>query len=105
MLYRGLRMARSELDRQFRQDQTIHLTGYTSTSRSLQVAYNFAFKKNLDGSEKVPVILEINFCSKIGLFELRGENSAFAGEDEVLVQDGLQYKVLSVHHQINSTTK
>ena len=39
----------------------------------------------------MPVIFAIDFRGTKGLFELTADYTAFPGEDEVLVQDGLQY--------------
>ena len=41
----------------------------------------------------IPVVLEIEFLKSTGFFELTPEYSAYPSEQEVLVQDGLQYKV------------
>lgn len=42
---------------------------------------------------KVPVIFQIHFKSEQGLFALTDDYSAYP-ENEVLVQDGLEYKVI-----------
>ena len=62
----------------------VHLTGYTSTSPNLKVALNFAFADSKD-KFKLPVLLEIHFCSNKGLLRLGRECTAFVGEEEVLV--------------------
>ena len=41
----------------------------------------------------IPVILEIHFKKNTGFFELTSEFSAYPEEEEVLVQDGLQYLI------------
>ena len=41
MLYRGLRMLKSEVD-SYMPNKTIHLMGYTSTTLNISVAKNFA---------------------------------------------------------------
>ena len=43
----------------------------------------------------MPVIFEIDFKGQNGLFELTREYTAFPGEDEILIQDGLKYTVKS----------
>ena len=45
-------------------------------------------------SFQVPVVLEIHFNSSSGLFQLTRGFTAFPGEDEFLVQDGLEYLVV-----------
>ena len=101
---------------------TTHLTGYTSTTKSFDVALNFARfnceaagrKLKPQGGEvgfgelralsdecmaEVPVVLEIHFEGDRGLFELTDDYTAYPGEDETLVQDGLQYLVLENHEK------
>ena len=71
----------------------IQLTGYTSTSTQFKKALEFA---NFDCSKNhVPVVFEINFKGTSGLFELDDDMTAYPGEREVLLQDGLEYRVLS----------
>ena len=65
----------------------INLIGYTSTSKQFFIAHEFAF--NDLNEHQVPVIYEIEFQGTSGLFELSSGYTAFEGEDEVLVQDGL----------------
>ena len=43
-----------------------------------------------------PIIYKINFNGSKGLFEMSDDYTAFAGEDEVLIQDGLEYTVKNV---------
>ena len=45
--------------------------------------------------DKLPVVLEIDFRGKEGLFELTHGYTAYPGEGEVLVQDGLEYSIIS----------
>ena len=61
--------------------------GYTITSREFTQALKFATVDDEEG--KIPVIFEINFTGRIGLFELTDEYTAYPKEDEVLIQDGL----------------
>ena len=44
------------------------------------------------------MIYEINFYKDKGLFDL-SDYSAFPGENEILVQDGLDYNVISIEQQ------
>ena len=41
------------------------------------------------------MIFEIHFKGSKGLFEMTDEYTFYPGEDEVLIQDGLQYEVIS----------
>ena len=70
----------------------MNLLGYTSTSKDICKAKSFAFS-NCNG-DKVPIVLEITFKGCSGLFELTKGYSAYADEEEVLIQDGLSYRVL-----------
>jgi len=72
----------------------ISLTGYTSSSRDPTIAMNFAFDDLSDN--QVPVVFEIKFKGKRGLFEMSEQYTAYPGEDEVLIQDGLQYRIIGV---------
>ena len=79
--------------------ESIHLPGYTSTSKDMSVALNFALKELKE--DQVPVILEITFKGNSGLFELTQGYSAYPEEDEILLQDGLKYKISSKEEQEN----
>ena len=50
--------------------------------------------KNSDGLN--PVVYRIEFNSTEGLFEMSEGYTAYPGEDEVLIQDGLEYTVKNV---------
>ena len=43
-----------------------------------------------------PVIYKIIFKGQKGLFEMSKDYTAYPGEDEVLIQDGLEYKIKNV---------
>ena len=70
----------------------IHLQGFTSTSKRFGSVLKFALKELKD--DQVPVVFEIYFKSKKGFFELTDEFTAFPGENEVLIQDGLEYLII-----------
>ena len=53
----------------------------------------------------MPLILEIDFYGKKGMYRMNMESSFYPEEDEVLVQDGLCYKVVSVESQLKKDTK
>ena len=59
-LYRGLKMTQKDIDA-YTPDQTMPLLGYTSTSKYFEIAQKFAFMDLVEESEKIPVILEIDF--------------------------------------------
>ena len=81
----------------FKKDQIIPLIGYTSTSKHLALALKFAFSPlDSDSNNLQPVIFKIKFRGNSGLFELDDELTAYPGENEVLLQDGLKYRVLRV---------
>lgn len=90
-LFRGLKLMRREID-SFTIGDKVCLTGYQSTSKSKSIAMKFAFRQL--ASEQVPVIFEIEFKGENGLFEMSRGFSVFPGEDEILIQDGLEYRVL-----------
>ena len=82
LLYRGIKLPIAEVEA-YEPGRTIHLTGYTSTSRSMDIALEFA---HTDCSEAhTPVVLEILFLKSYGFFELTHEFTAYPEESEVLV--------------------
>ena len=78
-------MPRSEVEKQFKRGSPLHLTGYTSTSQSMNVALKFAFSDDHRDCDTVPVVLEMAFRSSRGMLRLGEGCTAFGGEDEVLV--------------------
>ena len=97
VLYRGLSLEKNQLETRFQPGTTIHLLGYTSTSLRASIALNFAMKsfENGDSGNSVPVLFEIQFHEQRGLFKLSTGYTAYDGEEEVLVQDGLKYAVMA----------
>ena len=89
-LYRGVKLTEVELE-QYNQGYRTNLLGYTSTSLDFKIALKFCFKR-LD-NQRVPVVFEISFKGSNGLFQLTDDFSAYPDELEVLVQDGLTYRV------------
>ena len=67
------------------------MTGYTSTSKTIKVANKFAVKDLKEG--QVSVVYAKEFHGSKGLFELSADYTAYPTEDEVLVQDGLQFLI------------
>ena len=81
----------------------MNLTGYTSTSKLLYSALYFAnFGNNED--QQIPVVFEIMFKKNTGFFEMTEEFTAYPEEGEVLLQDGLEYSVLSNQDCVDSDT-
>lgn len=78
----------------------IHLMGYTSTSENFYIALGFAIN-GVDEDDMEPVLYDIDFRKSTGLFQLTEEYTAYPAEREVLVQDGLQYLVVSNTVQID----
>ena len=91
-LFRGLKMHPMEAD-SYQEDTVINLVGYTSTSKRFGTALHFAKKDIKD--DQIPVVFEIQFKGKSGLFELDDDITAYPGEQEVLLQDGFEYRILS----------
>lgn len=75
----------------------INLTGYTSTSLNLDVAKEFAFS-DLE-EDKVAVIYNIVFNDDEGLFSMNDRRFTAFEEEEVLLQDGLEYRIVSIEEK------
>ena len=58
ILYRGVKLTQEEVDR-YEPGNKIHLLGYTSTSKELQIAGAFALKDC--NNDRLPVVFEIVF--------------------------------------------
>ena len=89
-LFRGIKLTAVEIE-QFEEGSTTNLIGYTSTSKDISTALNFAFMFLKE--DQTPVLFEISFKGSSGLFQLTQGFTAYPGENEVLVQDGLTYRV------------
>lgn len=81
-LYRGLHLPLNEIDG-FQKDNLISLTGYTSTSMSIDVARDFAL--NDVPEEKCAVLYHIKFTGKEGIFYMSDPKYTAFLEQEVLV--------------------
>ena len=84
-------------------DSMIKLIGYTSTSKQLDKALEFATVEC--PPDLIPVVFEIFFKGTSGLFELDDGITAYPGEEEVLLQDGLEYKVIGNEDRENKATQ
>ena len=77
----------------------MNLLGYTSTSKEFEIALEFAL--NDLKSYLIPVVFEILFKGNSGFFHLSEGFTAYEEEQEVLVQDGLTYRVTENLEQFN----
>ena len=50
------------------------------------------------------IIFEIEFVKNYGLFYMTPEYTAYPDEDEVLIQDGLEYQVLNNSEKVDEGT-
>ena len=75
------------------------MTGYTSTSRDEEIAKRFALDSVPE--DHYPVVFHIEFKSERGLFDMSADYSAYPDEKEVLLQDGLEYRVVSITEHSN----
>lgn len=101
-VYRGLQVSPQELQQKYQVSDKIRLQGFTSTTMDPEIAIDFAVGELFDEDEdvgtsnKCPVLIEINVKDHEQLIFLNNDElSAFAEEQEVLLQDGVQYKVVS----------
>ena len=65
----------------------------------MEVALSFALN-DIDESYKIAVVFQIEFNDKNGFFKMTKGYPAFPEEDEVLVQDGLEYSVHTHQNRI-----
>lgn len=101
-LYRGLHLPLEEIDG-FKNDKLISLTGYTSTSMAIDVARDFALSDVPQG--KCAVMYHIKFTGDEGLFYMSDSKYTAFMEDEVLVQDGFEYRIEDVDDSIDEQTQ
>lgn len=95
LVYRGLKLSPEELKEKYKIGNTIHLSGFTSSTLERETAVKFAIDDpTVDNPEKVPLLIKIDFKGTNQFFFLNTkELSAYPGEQEVLLQDGIEYKV------------
>lgn len=96
-LYRGLKMSQLEIDT-YVVGSRQNLTGYISSSLDRLAAMRFAIE-DVQG-DQIPVLFEISFDGDKGLFQMSEGYSAYPDECEVLIQDGLQYRVVSNSREV-----
>ena len=99
-VYRGLKLPQSELEEKYQVGKTINLTGFTSSTLSKETALSFAFDGKTilkEDTNRLPLLVEIEYTGDKEFIQLNSEElSAYPSEQEVLLQDGIQYKVVSV---------
>ena len=90
-LYRGLKLSLDQIE-SYVVGESVNLTGYVSSSPKKKIAMGFS----LDGAtdKNLAVLFEIEFTGEKGLFELTEGFTAYPDEAEVLIQDGLKYRVI-----------
>ena len=102
-MFRGLQLLSEEFSQNYKVGETLNLKGFTSTSMSREKGLDFALNglNEEAGPIKVPILLEINFKGRNQYFSLNSkEYSAFHGEEEVLLQEGIQYKIEEIEEEI-----
>lgn len=81
--------------------QTMNLLGFTSTSLIKSRAIDFAlegYTKEV-AENKTPILLEIEITGSNQFFSLNtNEYSSYPSEAEVLLQEGIKYKVVGVEN-------
>ena len=102
MLYRGLQLKPEEVEG-YVKDETISLTGYTSTSKYLDIAKEFALSELPEG--KRAVVYHIKFTGDEGLFYMSDNRFTAFEEDEILVQDGFEYRIDSIEEEKDEWTQ
>ena len=77
----------------------VNLNGYTSSTLDINTAYDFALGEielnDQSITRSIPVVFEIKFTGSKGLFLLSEGYTAFPEEDEILIQDGYSYRIVS----------
>ena len=101
LLFRGVKLTHVEAE-SYEEGSTVNLLGYVSTSKSYDTALQFAF--NDLKTDRTPVVFQILFRGSTGLFQLTSDFTAYPEEEEVLVQDGLTYKVTENSEQVHPQT-
>ncbi len=99
-MYRGFNCDKIQILNDYKVGKNINLLGFTSTTKDKKRAIGFALNSlnlEVDDPSKTPVLLVIEFTGNQQYFFLNSEElSAFKEEEEVLLQDGIQYTVKKV---------
>ena len=102
-VFRGLQIPEKELKEKYTVGKSFNLQGFTSTTLNREVAVGFAIGD--EDPEKCPLLIEIKIKGGLQLFSLNsGELSAYPKEEEILLQDGIEYRVVHFEH-INKKIK
>jgi len=99
--YRGLQLSQDVIDKKYDVGKTINLLGFTSSTLNRENALRFTFNNfdlERDDYDMVPVLFVIEFTGRQQYFFLNQEDvSAYHRENEVLLQDGIQYKIIKIY--------
>ena len=98
VVYRGLKLPFDEFASKYEEGKFVTLTGFASSTQLRKIAIGFAFDDDsieIENPDKFPVLFEIDLVGNKQFFDL-SEFSAYSNEKEVLLQEGLQYKILSI---------
>ena len=113
VVYRGLQIEASEIKRRFTKDALVNLPGFTSTTLSQHLALKFALNPPPKDPLQ-PVLFKISLKGSQQYFNLASdcasstssnsshndlEYSAYPEEQEVLLQEGIRFRVVAVEQQ------
>lgn len=105
IVYRGQQLQSQEDIEKFNEGKIVNLNGFTSTTLCKNTAIEFAFfgLSEIDNVAKTPTLFEITLSGRNQYFYLGNEDySAYPEEQEMLLQEGIQYKVQKVDEVIVS---
>ena len=96
--YRGFHCSLEEITTKYKEGSFVNLQGFTSTTLERGIDVDFAYN-NLTAKAVeqgiCPVLIEIKIQGDEQMFFLNSEEfSAYAYEQEILLQDGVEYKVV-----------
>ena len=107
MLWRGAPMKNEWIeDYENHVGSSIKFKGFTSTSRSIQVALKFAFPTAED--DKIPVLFSISCSNYVGILGIKISNegcSCYPDEDETVFMDGATVNIWSIERQVKIDNK
>lgn len=85
------------------------MKGFTSTTLDKDVALEFAIGElsdDVENFDKHPLLIEINITGNQQFFYLNNdEYSAFSYEKEVLLQDGIMYRVIDCQDSVETINR
>ena len=90
-------MAATEINTKYKVGQKTRLNGYTSTSLHRSLALSFTVDDEIIDPMKFPVLMQIEFKGTKQFFHLNtNDYSAYPDENEVLIQDGIEYEIVKI---------